>query len=64
MYSPLMVSFYSNSRKEVDNWTEIYGIQRKKKVKSNWKKEKEQKKVDMERKEDNRTASVRQVVEK
>lgn len=26
--------------------------------------EKEQKKVDMERKEDNRTASVRQVVEK
>lgn len=64
MYSPLMVSFYSNSRKEVDNWTEIYGIQRKKKVKSNWKREIKQKKVDMERKEDNRTASIKQVVER
>lgn len=64
MYSPLMVSFYSNSRKEVDNWTEIYGIQRKKKVKSNWKREIKQKKVDMERKEDNRTASIKRVVER
>lgn len=63
LYSPLKVSFYSSSRKEVDNNRDLWNSEEGD-IKSNQKRGKNPKKVNTEGKEDNRIASVRQVVER